>query len=110
MHSYLVLTVFHEIVSQIPWLDRCKDPSIVRISFVSFTTERNGECVFLRSIVGMLQKSLNANELIFGWKRKRGVMYFLLLSMKESVGNAVRAKRYYDWNSLFVNAFGLAFI
>lgn len=98
MHSYLVLTVFHEIVSQIPWRDWCKDPSIVGVSIVSFTTERNGEFVFLRWIVGMLHKCLNVNELIFSWKRD--VVCFLLLGMKESTGYAVTAKR------LWLESFG----
>lgn len=43
MHSYLVLAVFCEVASQIPWLDRGKDPSTVGISILSFMTERNGE-------------------------------------------------------------------
>lgn len=56
----------------------------------------------------MLHESLNVNELIFSWKRKKGVVYFLLLNMKESMCHAVTAKRYYDWNSLILNAFGSA--
>lgn len=36
------------------------------------------------------------------------MVYFLLLSMKESMGHAVTAKRYYGWNCLVVNAFGSA--
>lgn len=59
---------------------------------MSFTTERNRECVFLRLIVGMLHKSSNVNELIF--RRKRGVLS--VTKMKESRGHAVTAKRYYD--------------
>lgn len=35
-------------VSEIPWLDRRKDASIVVVSIVSFKTVRNGKCVFLR--------------------------------------------------------------
>lgn len=50
-----------EIISAIPWLDRWKDSSIVVVSIVTFKTVRNEKCVFLRWIIGMLQKSWNVN-------------------------------------------------